>query len=221
MIIIGHRGARGLAPENTLDAIQTCLDRGVRWVEVDLRLTSTGELVLHHDPELPNGRPVSETTFAEIRRDFPRIPTFGEMLHAFPDGVHILVELKGTDRAIVDSLLSELTGLGLGLGLKSELNRLTIISFNHLIVSDVRRKAPFLRTGIIMEGIPVRLAEVASDAGAQCLILYHESINREFVESAHTKGIEVFSYTVNDGRLKRALEFLGVDGIITDFPGEI
>lgn len=94
--VIGHRGAGQLdvsgLPENSVESCLAAQAQGADWVELDARLTRDGELVLHHDPVLPNGRAVDASTFAECRA--LGLAGFDEVLDALPDGLGVDLEVK-------------------------------------------------------------------------------------------------------------------------------
>jgi glycerophosphoryl diester phosphodiesterase len=87
--IYGHRGARGEAPENTIAGFTHALKTGVSGLETDIALTADLVAVLHHDPDLPDGRLIRHTNFAELQG----IPTLAAALAAFPH-THWLLEIK-------------------------------------------------------------------------------------------------------------------------------
>lgn len=94
--VIGHRGAgrvdvSGL-PENSLESCLAAHEQGADWVEIDARLTVDGELVLHHDPVLPDGRAVDETTFDDCRA--LGLTGFDELLAGLPAGLGVDLEVK-------------------------------------------------------------------------------------------------------------------------------
>jgi glycerophosphoryl diester phosphodiesterase len=107
--IVGHRGARGLSPENTIESIDRALDCGVTVIEYDLRLTADNDLILHHDATLEktyqDHRPISQLTVSELKsigaKHNVTIPTFNEVLSHVPDKIHHLVELKDPDTSLL------------------------------------------------------------------------------------------------------------------------
>src|SRR3954462_12852910 len=98
MKIIGHRGARGLAPENTIAALQKGLDHHVDELEFDLRVTKDGIVILHHDPYLtdPNGQRlmIAQQTYTDLLLHKPDIPTFEKVLEALMHTVPLYIEVK-------------------------------------------------------------------------------------------------------------------------------
>src|SRR5581483_2406842 len=98
MKIVGHRGARGLAPENTVAALLKGLEHHVDMLEFDLRVTKDGVVILHHDPELtdPAGHKLSitDTNFKELKQHKSDLATFDEALAAVGNKVPLYVEVK-------------------------------------------------------------------------------------------------------------------------------
>ncbi|HXR50233.1 MAG TPA: glycerophosphodiester phosphodiesterase, partial [Verrucomicrobiae bacterium] len=98
MKIIGHRGARGLAPENTIASLQKGLEHHADMLEFDLRVTKDHVVILHHDPYLtdPNGKKIiiKDTTYAELLEHKADIPTFEEVLDKVGHPVRLYVEVK-------------------------------------------------------------------------------------------------------------------------------
>src|SRR5947207_7662258 len=103
MKIIGHRGARGLAPENTLASLQKALEHHVDAVEFDLRVTKDGVVILHHDRELtdPNGaqHEIAGTTFVELIKHKKDLATLEEVLKIIGQPVPLYMEVK-TDEPV-------------------------------------------------------------------------------------------------------------------------
>src|ERR1700733_1809157 len=98
MKIIGHRGARGLAPENTIASLRKGLEHHVDALEFDLRVTKDGVVILHHNPVLadPAGETyrVSDNDFATLKDHKPDLATFEEVLDTIGHPVRLYVEVK-------------------------------------------------------------------------------------------------------------------------------
>src|SRR5688572_2551541 len=113
MIIIGHRGAAGIEPENTIPSIDAAVAEGVDMIEFDLRVTKDKHLVVFHDPNLLRisgiNRNVSDMTLKEIQLTSTRsghpIPTFHEAMEAAGD-IPVLLDCKGKGWA--DALIKAL-----------------------------------------------------------------------------------------------------------------
>jgi glycerophosphoryl diester phosphodiesterase len=94
-LVIGHRGAPQLARENTVDAFRAAAAAGADMVELDVRLTADGALVVHHDAELADGRHIAELAAADLP---PWLPSLDESLTAC-EGMSVNVEIKERDAA--------------------------------------------------------------------------------------------------------------------------
>ena len=98
MIIIGHRGAKGLAPENTLAAVKTALDYGVDEIEIDVRVTKDGVVVLNHDPfiwgHISQEFWITHHTYSELKQHKPDLTTLDEAVKLVRRQKPLLVEVK-------------------------------------------------------------------------------------------------------------------------------
>ena len=230
-IIAGHRGAAGLAPENTLPSFHRAWELGLRMVELDVRLTRDGVAVCFHDDRLErvtNGQGLlSEATWEALagievmasafRGAFPhtRIPRFAEILAALPPDGCVLVELKPDPErgeALVDQTLAEIAAAGVG-------ERCRIISFMPELLRLTRRKAPELEVGVLAtarEGH--RLQPLARELRAEVVHAPYQLISRQFADQVRDGGFLLNAWTVNSTDEICRLAALGVDEITTDFP---
>jgi glycerophosphoryl diester phosphodiesterase len=213
---IGHRGAAGHAPENTVAAIRKGVSLGVDFVEMDVRSSRDGRLVVIHDATVDrttDGRgPVEEMTWAELESldagDGERVPSVEAALVA-ASGAGVMLEIKAA--GIGTDLLRAVKASGFA-------GAVIYASFLHAEIMEVRRLEPEARTMALMECVPLSGAAFARDAMAQTVGLWHDCAPKEFIALLHEAGLEVMIYTVNKPRLiQRAIE-LGADGIISDYP---
>jgi glycerophosphoryl diester phosphodiesterase len=218
---IGHRGACGYEPDNTLRSFAKAIECGVDMVELDVHVCASGELVVFHDPKLPDGRYVANVNLREILTydagKGERIPTLEQVFELLlPTKIVINIELKGkgTDQPVA-SLIEKYMQKGY------PADRFVATSFDHFAVLEFRTLCPAVSTGVILEGLPIGLAACAQDAQADYVVTKFEFINQAFVDHAHAHNIKVFVYTVNDYELIEAMKALGVDGIISNFPDRI
>lgn len=221
-MIIGHRGACGHAPENTLASFSKALEIGVDAVELDVHLAKTGELVVIHDEtvdRVANGKgPVADKTIDELKKYTlelgEKIPTLNEVCDLINRRCIINIELKGPSTAKPVATLIRTYVTEKGWGYES----FFVSSFNHHELFAFRQLLPMVQTGALLEGIPLNYAAFAEDVGATHAILSLCTTNKEFVTDAHKRGLQVFVYTVDDPKDMKHLLDLGVDGIITNFP---
>lgn len=212
---IGHRGAAGLEPENTLRSFHRAAGEGADALELDLRVTCDGHLIVLHDPTVnrtTNGTsPAHELTLAEVQEldagMGERVPTFMEVLETTTLPIH--AELKVVEA--VEPLAS--------LILQEEIaERLTLISFDAEALHQVKHDLPDLPVGLIFSGTPLRAAECARSVGADLVSLEAAHLSVEAVERCRRAGLKVTAWTVNEPKQMRQVMDLGVDGIVTDRP---
>ena len=212
---IGHRGAAGLEPENTLRSFHRAAGEGADALELDLRVTCDGHLIVLHDPTVnrtTNGTsPAHELTLAEVQEldagMGERVPTFMEVLETTTLPIH--AELKVVEA--VEPLAS--------LILQEEIaERLTPISFDAEALHQVKHDLPDLPVGLIFSGTPLRAAECARSGGADLVSLEAAHLSVEAVERCRRAGLKVTAWTVNEPKQMRQVMDLGVDGIVTDRP---
>lgn len=221
-LIIGHRGACGHAPENTLASFSKALEIGVDAVELDVHLAKSGELVVIHDEtvdRMADGKGfVADKTIEELKEYTlewgEKIPTLNEVFDLIDKRCIINVELKGhsTAKPVADLIRKYVVEKGWSY------ENFFASSFNHHELFAFHQLLPEVQTGALLEGIPFHYAAFAEDIGATHAVLYLHTVNKEFVNDAHMRGLQVFIYTVNDpDDMKRLLD-LGVDGMITNYP---
>lgn len=217
---IGHRGAAGYEPENTLRSFRRALDIGVDFIETDLQLTADGHVVLMHDKRVDrttNGTGyVREMTLAELRRlDAGKgelIPTLSELLELARGRSGLMLEIIAPGLgAIVPRLVRESGFEG----------PVIYASFHHPEVLAVRSTDPDAMTLALFEAVPVNRTSLVDDAAATHAGIALDSLTADFVGALHAHGSRVFVYTANDPRDIETLKAMPVDGLISDFPDRI
>jgi glycerophosphoryl diester phosphodiesterase len=230
--IIGHRGARAHAPENTLSGIRTAARLGARWIEVDVKLTRDAVPVLMHDDMLDrttDGRgPVKELDLADLRRldagswfgpqfGGERVPVLDEVLALCGElGLGINIEIKpcpGREAETARAALERLRAFPAGLPV-------LVSSFALESLEETRRRAPDLPVGYLFEGCPEGWLETARRLGARTLNV-EGGQDRRVIERFVASGLPVLAWTVNDAARARDLLDAGVVSVITDRPGDM
>jgi glycerophosphoryl diester phosphodiesterase len=217
---VGHRGAAGHAPENTLAAIRSGISLGCDFVEFDVQSTRDGRLVLMHDPlvdRTTNGSGlVSSLAWQELQLldagNGERVPSVEAALAAASGQAGVILEAKtpGIGPAIHRAVqASAFTG------------PVIYASFLHPDILEIRRIDPLARTMALMECIPVSGAAFARDAQAALVGLSADSATPEFIAALHHAGHQVMVYTVNEPSLIHRAIQSGADGIISDFPDRV
>lgn len=212
VVVIGHRGARTLAPENTLEAIRVAAKCKADMVEVDIRLSKDGKLVLMHDETVDrttNGKgrvedlSLEELQSEEIMGRDKRVPTLGEAAKLAKElKLGIVVEMK--EEGLEELVAKELEG-----------RDAMVTGFYHSSLGEVKEISN-LKTGIIISSLPVHPVELAVWAGADAI--FPKRTNPRMFQEAHRCGIEVYPWTVNSADEARWLIRLGADGLVTDDP---
>lgn len=221
-LVIGHRGARGHAPENTLLAIDTGMRLGAHWVEFDVQLHPCGALLLFHDLSLErttNGHgPLADCDFDALRAldagQAQQIPTLEEALELIEGRVGINVELKtadGTGEAVA-AVLRQYVGAGL------PVEQLLVSSFHLPELWEFKQAAPEIPVAALVGGVPLDWAGCAVELGAAALNLSAEFADPRLIADAKSHGMKVYAYTVNDQHEMLQLRALGIDGVFTDYP---
>lgn len=219
-LVIGHRGASAAFPENTLAAFRGAADAGADWVELDVRRTADGALVVHHDP-VADGAVIVGTARADLPERIPTLAAALALCVAVDLGVN--VEIKSDpdepdfdpDYAVVDAVLALLAGDDVPRG-----SRLLVTSFDPACVGRVRALAPDIPTGQLAFDLSDRdgILERAAAAGHVSVNPWDPFVDAALVEAAHGLGLAVYPWTVDAPERMAELLALGVDGIITNVP---
>lgn len=217
---IGHRGAAGYAPENTLVSIQKAVELGCDLVEVDVRRTKDGHLVLLHDERVDrttNGKgAVAEMTLERLRKldtgGGQRIPTLQETLQVASGRVGLILELKASRIGAQVCALVQQAGFT---------GPVIYASFLHEELLSLREPAPTAATmALFKKHLQDPVASV-KNARATHVGLRYDTATKPLVNALHRAGQQVFVYTVNKPKDIQRVGALGLDGIISDFPDRI
>jgi glycerophosphoryl diester phosphodiesterase len=218
-LVIGHRGALGMVPENTLASMQAAISAGCDMIEIDVHVLGS-ELVVFHDLRLErltgqSGR-LADVPIEKLK-DYlvsgHNIPTLREAAALTQGFVGLNIELKS--HGCVDAMASMYSEM-----LKSGWSEddLLISSFDHQQLAELKVRIPTMRLGVLIHGIPVDLSASAEAMGAVSVNLSEDFITSKFIADAHSRGLKVYVYTVNyEDDMARLLD-MGVDGMITDYP---
>lgn len=235
-LVIAHRGASSLAPENTMAAVHAALDLGVDMVEVDVHRSMDGELVVIHDGTVTrttNGTgAVNRFTLADLKKldagswfdtsfEGERIPTLREVLEAAKDRATVLIELKGERTEVRTVELVRELGMS---------GQVVIQSFDFQQIQKAKQKAPEIPTVFLVsqpehssepERAAVWMTNMAEYVGASGVAVRHNWFTPELLELASDKGLQVFVWTVDGKSNLRKFIGAGVDGIITNEPQDL
>jgi glycerophosphoryl diester phosphodiesterase len=243
MKIIGHRGARGEAPENTLGGFQHIIDLGLKAVEFDVRLLRDGKLAILHDATLERtaGKPdlLSDLTTDHLT-DFDNrqgwtdwtqtepIPTLQQTLDLFIHFEHIEVEVKAVENQ--DAVLKIVEQLIMELDHWSNVKAVTVTSFDVRILAALQQsrieQKHQLKTGLLLEPSSYSHDSTKNKSATQlakdldcCRIGLSDKLATESCISAiKNQGLAMSIWTVNTLDRAKELEKWDVDGLITDYP---
>jgi glycerophosphoryl diester phosphodiesterase len=212
--VIAHRGASRLARENTVAAFEMAAIAGADGVEVDVRRTADGVLVVHHDALLEDGSAIVETPW----RALPAyVPTLGEALDACAP-LWVNIEIKNDERdpdfdpddRVAVEVLAALAERGAGRWLLSSVRMTT--------VDRCRRLDPSVPTAWLTDEIAYNTVEVLAVKGHTAVHPLESTVTAEQIDRCHDAGILVNAWTCNDPARFAALVAASVDGVITDVP---
>lgn len=247
-LIIAHRGASALAPENTLASFRRALADGAEAIECDVRLAGDGVPVIFHDPTLKRtalreGK-MSDFTSRQLAKicvgswfnlRFPKkanreylsatVPTLIEFFELMNSNqLPIYVELKceqGLHRRLAQTVVAEIRNFGFQ-------NRVVIKSFNHDAAREVKRLMPDIKTAALFAPRPMRVLDPTNSLVLPALHLEAETISLHYslateraVQKARAADLETIIWTANNSAwVRRALK-LGIYGIITNNPARL
>ncbi|MBI3855100.1 MAG: glycerophosphodiester phosphodiesterase [Planctomycetes bacterium] len=228
--VIAHRGGTG--PDGTIAGCRLTLDRGVFFLELDVRLTRDGRAVILHDATVDRttdgSGAVAQMTLEEVKRldagikwgpahAEERIPTVAELLHAVGPRATVLLELKVAAAAgpVIDAIREE-----------QAFGRAVVRTADPEILRQIRGREPRARTGTMaalpaageLDAFVSRLAALRVSAFTP---LKNDGLTRPFVQRLQSAGIAVWGTNTNEEAVWRRLIDAGVDGIITDRPDEL
>jgi len=230
MKIIGHRGARGEAPENTLGGFQYIHDIGIRAVEFDIRQLKDQALIVMHDDQFlrttGQDKSLYECTACELdhyNQSFhwsdwstqEKTPLLTETLNIIQNFNHIEVEVKAVTslndaEKIVDELHQQLVGFE---------NTAIITSFDTKIHHILNQKKSVFKHGLLIEeDIRFKAIDQALELGC-CQIGWMDSLaNDKIIEATQNANLNISIWTVNNTDRAQYLYDLGIQGLITDYP---
>lgn len=231
-IVIAHRGASAAAPENTMPAFRAALDAGALWIETDVQPTVDDQLILIHDDDVDRTTDgtgcVRDFDLAALRAldagssfhsSFAgtRIPLLAELLPLITADRRLLLEIKGDHTTAQLQLILDL------IDTTGTADRVFLQSFEIPVLERLRALRPTDPIGLLVEVIE-------GDPVAQCRELGATTYNPDVLElvkypglvaELHAAGIAIQPWTADSKQEWAQLTALGVDGIITDLPGEL
>ncbi len=232
--VVGHRGASGHAPENTMAAFRRAVELGATFIETDLHISRDARLVAIHDATLErttSGKgAVKDYTLAELQEldagswfhaDFAgeKIPTLEELLEfAQEKDIGLFLEIKQ------ESAWGLEHGLVAALRAAKESDRVVVLSFSPGILRNVRRLDSTLMTGLLFEPSKSsggNILDTAREIGVRQVAPRVDLVTPELVDAAHKLDLQAVCWTANEPGLMQYAVAAGVDGVMTDFPDRL
>lgn len=216
ILLIAHRGASKIAPENTLKAFQKAIDLRADYVEFDVHQSMDGELIIIHDPNTFRSTghrgSIKKMSLSEIKEldagEGEQIPTLEELIKLAKGKIGLQLEIKasGLAQKIVDILQN------------ADLIESTIISsFIHKELSEVQKIEPNAKLAPLLLGIRKnKTLQKATDNKFGYIHPQFKLINKSFIDAAHEKDIKVNAWTIDTRDDMEKLIKIGIDGIITN-----
>lgn len=230
-LIYAHRGASGLFPENTMEAFHAAVRRRADGIELDVQLSQDNKLVVIHDHQLDRTTSgtglVRRHTLQELRQfradkdsqsrfSKARIPTLREVFHAFADTpMRFIIEMKNfflNQPHLEEKVIEQIRRFQLT-------DRTILSSFNFDSLLRIKEIDPQQTTGLLYVGPLEKPWEVAERYQADQIHVPNDQLKADTIKQAHKCGLTVLGWTINSSRQLQEAYELGVDGVITNYPG--
>lgn len=223
MLIIGHRGAAGLAPENTLEALRAGIDAGADILEFDIRLTKDNVPVLSHDfhTARTHKKPtiISRHTLQELKEKTAGNPivTLDEVLEEFYGKILLNIELKSRGSGkIVTELLSDKY-----ITHQRDWMNVLFSSFKGSELWAVRKISKSANLALLHDQNPFMFIAYQRKLHLTAVGFHRLYLNEFALQIAKRSGLFCYVYTVNRSHAAMLLQQRGVDGIVTNYPHTI
>lgn len=230
MKIIGHRGARNEAPENTVQGFVHAFQNGCQHFELDIQLSADKQLIVYHDKSLRRtsgeNLKLNQQNFAFLSRMDSRLNTPGwhsecfisrleDIYHAVPDTQSWQFEVK-TDRRDILNIVSE--KLSAFIDCHNLYEKCHVTSTNKWFLKALKFKNPKINTGFVCEYLYQRPIKSCLAIGANLIVLKYSLASHRISRLAKRNKLEVSCWTVNSIEAIDTLLEMGVKSIITDEP---
>jgi glycerophosphoryl diester phosphodiesterase len=217
MKIIGHRGARGLAPENTLASLEKALEHHVDEIEFDVRVTKDNMPILHHDEDVsdPTGRKlrISTHSYKELTAHKSNLATLEEVFESLKPSTPLLIEIKPDEP--LEPIISVLKQY---LDKKWPLGKVAFCSFSFSALQEIKRAFPEASLVVNERWSGVRASARARKLGTKRITMRAEWLWSGFIRQVAKNGYQLSAYTVNDPAKAKKWQRYGLYGVVTDFP---
>lgn len=230
--ITAHRGDCSAAPENTLAAFELAIENGADIIELDVRQTKDGEIVVMHDESLKRvcgvNKKVGKLTYDELMKYSPgkkyrgpneelyreeKIPTLQEVIDLVGDRAKLNIELKpaNTDKNLSQKVAEII-------GENDYYDNCFVASLTYGAIRRVKLSDPEIQTVYVMA---VAMGDFYDLEYADGFSIKYRYINNEIIKQSHKRGKEVYAWTVDDKQILESMMLMNVDSIITNNPAKM
>jgi glycerophosphoryl diester phosphodiesterase len=231
MLNIGHRGAAGEAPENTIASFQLAIEQGCTALELDIHVSADGEIIVCHDATIDRTTDrrgaIKDLTVEQIKQadagrwfhkafTGERLPLLKEVFDAVPTGFPINVEIKCYKHPqVAQKLITLLHNSG-------RLNSVIVSSFGYEVLYSLKRAEPEIRIGLLYDKrIDYQGLAEWNKVKLYSLHPHHLLVNQDYAKAAINQGYQIYPWTIdNEARMKELIG-IQVSGIITNFPRKL
>ncbi len=214
--IVGHRGAKGVKPENTISAVKYAIETGVDIIEVDVRKTKDNVLILLHDPDFKrvSGKDIKpeDVEFSYIKE---HITVYGEPVATLEEAI---LTVEGKTGLFIEVKETETTADILEIIVKHNVvDWCAVISFFDEAIITSKELLPSVKAGLIYMKPPGRIFD-AKKMNADFVLPYYRIATEKANSLAHRLGLKVVVWTVNDEKTAEEMLKRKADVIATDYP---
>ncbi len=229
VIVTAHRGASGLAPENTLSSMKAAMENNADFSELDAQETADGVIIVLHDDGLKRTagaeKNIWEMNYDELKNyevgswydkqfDGEKIPTLQEVIDLVKGKMKINIELKmnGHEKMLAEKVVKIIDQNNFA-------DQCIVTSFNYDEIKKVRKINKDIKVGYIFSKMPEDIDVFT--ANCDLLSVNKKLVDENFVKKAHENGKAVHVWTVNETEDMERLIALGVESIITNYPNKL
>jgi len=226
MLRIGHAGAQGYVPRNTLASISKALELHCDMIEFDVHKAKTGEIVLIHDKTVNNTTKgngnVKNLTLKDLKKldvgDGEKIPTLEEVLNLVAGRSKLNIEIKAYDATKnVTKIIQSYVANG-----AYKYSDFVVSSFNWLALVKIHILNSQIPLGVLIHTQPLKLAFVlARITNAWAFHPHYKLVDEKMVKKIHNRNMKIFVWTVDEQKDIQKMKQLKVDGIITNYPDRV
>lgn len=212
MLVIAHRGAKGLAPENTLESLRAGLSAGADMLEFDVRLTADKQAILCHDARI-FGKPIITTTLSDLSK-LGNITTLESVLDEFFGKILLNLEYKpARDIHVIYNLIAKKY-----IQNDKDWESIIISSFRIRPLYNLRKLSSNVNIALLHSINPFSFVIYHQKLRFAAVGWHRLHTSRLAIEMAKKLNIFSYVYTVNRPEAAKVLKDRGIDGIVTDFP---